>query len=404
MNPLSPLFSPFQIRNLTLPNRLVISPMCNYSAVDGFANDWHLVTLGRYAQGGAGMVFVEATAVQANGRITHGDLGLWQDEQIDGLARVAAFIRSQGSVAAIQLGHAGRKASMQRPWFGNSALTEEDRARGDLPWAISAPSAEPVATGWLLPSELSLADIAQLHSDFVAATKRALIADFEVVELHAAHGYLLHSFLSPLSNFRTDQYGGDRAGRSRLLIELAQAMRAVWPDDLPLFVRLSTVDDLPDGWQIEDSVWLAAELKKVGVDVIDCSSSGIRGAATSAPASTGSSHTPVAPLAMSKRVPGFQVPWARAIKHGAGIPVMAVGLILTAAQAQSVIAKDDADLVAIGREALDDPNWPLHAAQALQADPQYSCWPVQFGWWLNMRQGILNKLGLHKTTQYRGAE
>jgi 2,4-dienoyl-CoA reductase-like NADH-dependent reductase (Old Yellow Enzyme family) len=380
------LFSPFTSRGVTAKNRLVISPMCNYSADDGFCNDWHLVTLGRYAQGGAGIVFLEATAVQQDGRITHGDLGIWKDEHIEGLKRVATFIRGQGAVPAIQLGHAGRKASMARPWFGNGPLTHADKERGDMPWQNKAPSAQPVADGWLMPAEMSLQAIAELKLDFIAATLRCVEAGFDIVELHAAHGYLLHSFLSPLANHRLDQYGGDREGRSRIVVEIAAEVRRQWPASKPLFVRLSAVDDLDGGWSIDDSIWLATQLKAVGVDVIDCSSGGILGAATSA----GSS----APAPKTARVPGFQVPWAKAIKRGASIPTMAVGLILRAEQAEQIAQSGDADLIAIGREALNDPNWPVRAAQQLGIDDAFSHWPVQFGWWLNVRRGILSKLGL----------
>jgi 2,4-dienoyl-CoA reductase-like NADH-dependent reductase (Old Yellow Enzyme family) len=384
----STLFSPISIRGITARNRVVISPMCNYSAIDGFTNDWHLVTLGRYAQGGAGIIFVEATAVQANGRITHGDLGLWKDEQIEGLKRVADFLRLQGSIPAIQIGHAGRKASMARPWYGNAPLTQADTDRGDLAWPTQAPSQLPVADGWMLPQEMTLAQIEQLKKDFLSTTLRAEKAAYDIIEIHAAHGYLLHSFLSPFSNKRSDQYGGDRAGRSRLLIEIAADLRAAWPADKPLFVRLSAVDDLDGGWDIDDSIWLSVQLKALGVDVIDCSSGGIIAPANAPGAAAIALRT--------KRVPGFGVPWARAIKHGAKISTMTVGLILDVEQAEQIAASGDADLVAIGREALDDPNWPLHAAQQIKADTSFSLWPVQFGWWLNVRHGMLAKLRLGK--------
>jgi 2,4-dienoyl-CoA reductase-like NADH-dependent reductase (Old Yellow Enzyme family) len=388
---MSNLFSSYQLASIILKNRLVISPMCNYSAHDGFVNDWHMVTVGRYALGGAAMVMLEASAVQANGRITHGDLGIWKDEHISGLKRLADFLRANDSVAAIQLGHAGRKASMARPWYGNGPLTQGDFDRGDMAWPASAPSEIAVAQGWTVPKQMSVEDIHALTNDFVAAAKRALAAGFDVVELHAAHGYLLHSFLSPFSNNRSDVYGGDRAGRSKIVIDIAIALRAVWPEGKPLLVRLSTIDDLDGGWEIEDSIWLARQLKACGVDAIDCSSGGIVGSA-SAPATnavgTGAASMPVAAVPRTKRVPGFQVPWAKAIKAGA------VGLILTAQQAEEVVTSGDADLIAIAREALDDPNWPVHAAQTLDADKTFAMWPKQFGWWLNVRQGILNKLGL----------
>jgi 2,4-dienoyl-CoA reductase-like NADH-dependent reductase (Old Yellow Enzyme family) len=382
------LFTPFACRGVTIPNRLVISPMCNYSAQDGVANMHHAVTLGRYALGGAGMVMVEATAVQPIGRITHGCLGIWNDAQADALAPIARFLKDNGSVPAIQIGHAGRKGGMQRPWFGNGPLNESDHARGDLPWQALAPSAIPVAPGWPVPKAMTVEDIQTLRADFVRAAKRAVRAGFEVIELHAAHGYLLHSFLSPLSNQRTDQYGGHFDGRCRALLEIAGDVRAAIPDAMPLLVRLSVVDDLEGGWEIEDSIALTIKLKAIGVDAIDCSSGGIIGAAT------GSTIVPRTP-----RTPGFQVPWAARIKREANIATMAVGLILTPQQAQEIVRTEQADLVAIAREALDNPNWPLHAAQMLREHTDHTHWPKQFGWWLNVREGLLHKQGLSKRLQ-----
>ncbi len=380
------LFTPITLRKITARNRLVVSPMCNYSAQDGFINDWHLVTLGRYAQGGAGIVFVEASAVQAAGRITHGDVGIWKDEHIEGLKRVADFIRSQNSVPAIQIAHAGRKASMARPWYGNGPLTQADTERGDLAWPTLAPCADPVADGWQVPRAMSLDDIARLQSDFVAAAGRAERAGYDILEMHCAHGYLMHSFLSPMTNRRTDAYGGNFEGRTRIVIEIAERLRAAWPANKPLFVRISAVDDFDGGWEIGDSVRLAMKLKAIGVDVIDCSSGGIAGSATGA--------TAVVPR--TPRKPLFQVPYARQIKYEAGIATMAVGLILTPQQAAKIADDNEADLIAIGREAIDDPNWPVHAAQALGVDTEHAFWPKQFGWWLNVRHGILRKLGLSK--------
>jgi 2,4-dienoyl-CoA reductase-like NADH-dependent reductase (Old Yellow Enzyme family) len=359
--------------------------MCNYMAQDGVANDWHLVTVGRYALGGAGLVMLEATAVQKNGRITHGCTGLWRDEQIEPLARIARFVQQQGAVPGIQLGHAGRKASMQRPWFGNGPLAAADTARGDIAWPIQAPSAVPTATGWLTPTAMSLSDISQLRQDFVSAALRAVNAGFKVIEIHAAHGYLLHSFLSPLANFRTDDYGGSFENRVRLLEQITRDLRAAIPGDLALFVRLSAVDDVQGGWVITESIRLAQRLKVEGVDLIDCSSGGIL---------AGASVVPLTP-----RTTGFQVPWAAAIRREAQLPTMAVGLILTAQLAAQIVEQSSADLVAIGREALDDPNWPLHAARTLGADTDYGSWPKPFGWWLNMRESILRKLGLERTVK-----
>jgi len=384
MSSQSQLFQPLQIRGVSLPNRLVIPPMCQYSAGDGLANDWHLAHLGKLAQGGAAVVFTEAVAVQRRGRITHGDLGIWTDAQAQALAGIARFISSMGSVPAIQLAHAGRKASMQRPWHGNGPLDDSDRARGDEPWPVVGPSAIALGEGWLVPSEMTQSEITQVVEDFVAAARRADNAGFGIAEVHAAHGYLAASFLSPISNHRTDNYGGDRAGRSRMLLETVEAVRAAWPHDKPLFVRVSAVDGAPQGWSLEDTVALAKDLKGLGVDVIDCSSGGILGSATAAKG--------------PPPQPGFQVPYAQAVKEETGLMTQAVGLVLTPHQAEDIVAKGQADLVAIGREALDDPNWPLHAALALDADQAWEHWPVQYGWWLSRRAKALQALRDATTT------
>ena len=375
---ISPLFKPLQIRGLHIPNRLVISPMCQYSAGDGIANDWHLVHLGKFAQGGAGIVFTEAAAVQRRGRITHGDLGIWSDAHAQALAGITGFIRSMGSTSAIQLAHAGRKASMQRPWHGNGPLNDEDIARGEEPWKVIAPSAIPLGEGWLQPAEMGSGDIAQVVEDFAAAARRSNQAGFDIVEVHAAHGYLAASFLSPISNHRKDGYGGDRKGRSRMLLETVEAVRGEWPEEKPLFVRVSAVDGAPEGWSLDDTIALAKDLKELGVDVIDCSSGGILGAATAAKGAP-------PPL-------GFQVPFAEAIKKQAGLSTQAVGLIVSPEQAEAVIAEGRADLVAIGREALLDPNWPVRAAVALGADVDWERWPQQYGWWLSRRAKVLEAI------------
>jgi len=375
---ISPLFEPLQIRGLNIPNRLVISPMCQYSAGDGLANDWHLVHLGKFAQGGAGIVFTEAAAVQRRGRITHGDLGIWSDAHAQALAGITGFIRSMGSTSAIQLAHAGRKASMQRPWHGNGPLNDEDIARGEEPWKVIAPSAIPLGEGWLQPAEMGSGDIARVVEDFAAAARRSNQAGFDIVEVHAAHGYLAASFLSPISNHRKDGYGGDRKGRSRMLLETVEAVRGEWPEEKPLFVRVSAVDGAPEGWSLDDTIALAKDLKELGVDVIDCSSGGILGAATAAKGAP-------PPL-------GFQVPFAEAIKKQAGLSTQAVGLIVSPEQAEAVIAEGRADLVAIGREALLDPNWPVRAAVALGADVDWERWPQQYGWWLSRRAKVLEAI------------
>jgi 2,4-dienoyl-CoA reductase-like NADH-dependent reductase (Old Yellow Enzyme family) len=377
------LFTPIALRGVSARNRIVISPMCQYSADEGVANDWHLVHLGKFAQGGAGIVMTEATAVNPEGRITHGDLGLWNDAQIAPLKRIASFLRANGSLPAIQLAHAGRKASMQRPWYGNAALTADDVARGDKPWTIVAPSAIPMDDGWLMPHELTEPELKQLREDFRLAVLRAVEAQFDVLELHCAHGYLLHEFLSPLSNKRNDAYGGDRAGRMKFPLEIIETVRAAWPKDKPLFVRISSVDGIDGGIDISDSVAFVNEAKTRGADVIDCSSGGLMGSATAA------------------RIPrgyGFQVPFAEQIRKETKVTTMAVGLILHPQQAEDIVAEGKTDLVAVGREALFDPNWPLHAELALSdtkgeiGDGTFDSWPKQYGWWLERREPGLRKL------------
>ncbi len=366
------LFQPLDLRGIRTRNRIVISPMCQYSAHAGHLDDWHLVHLGRFATGGAGIVFTEATAVQKSGRITHGCPGLWADSQIPGHARVAQFALRNGAIPAIQLGHAGAKSGMQRPWYGNGPLDESDIARGDMPWTQVSPSGLPVAGGWPVPESLTGGDISALIADFVSATRRALAAGYKIVEIHGAHGYLVHSFLSPLTNKRSDAYGGDLAGRMRLALEIAAAVREVWPDELPLFFRTSAVDGPPDGWQIEDTIALARALGEIGTDVMDCSSGGISG-----PATAGGN---------TKRRPGFQVPYAEAVRKEAGMTSMAVGLITHPQQGETILAEGRADLIAIAREALANPMWALHAAAELGFDTGFETWPKQSGWWLAGRQ------------------
>ncbi len=365
------LFTPLEIRGVTMRNRIVISPMCTYSAAEGMVQDWHLVHLGQYALGGAGVIFTEALAVQKQGRITHGDVGIWHDGQIGPMARIVHFLKEHGAVPAIQLAHAGRKASMQRPWNGNAALDDGDLARGDLQWQPKGASAIAVDDGWVVPESLTTDEIAQLVDDFAAAAKRALAAGFDIAEVHGAHGYLIQSFLSPIGNQRNDAYGGDRAGRMRLALEVTEAVRGVWPDDKPLFFRISSVDGIEGGWEIEDSIALAKELKALGVDVVDCSSGGISGSATAARA---------------KRQPGFQVPFADQLRRETGLMTQAVGLITHGQQAEAILQAGQADLIAIGRAALSDPYWPLRAAEFLGCDPQMEHWPEPYGWWLTRRK------------------
>lgn len=383
------LFQPIQLREITLKNRIVVSPMCQYSAVDGMANDWHLVHLGKFAQGGVGAIILEATAVQAEGRITHGDLGLWDDSQIAPLKRITDFLRQAGTVPAVQLGHAGRKGSMERPWFGNGPLNEEDFSRGDMPWPTVAASNVPVDAHWQTPSSASKDDLVKIKYAFGEAAKRAIKAGFEIVEIHAAHGYLLHSFLSPLSNYRTDEYGGSLENRMKFPLEVVKHVREFWPANKPLFFRCSAIDDYEGGWTIEDSLVLSKELDLLGVDIIDCSSAGIFDSATGA-----SKNMPRSP-----RVPGFQVPLAQQIQAHTGIKTMAVGLILDGHQAEQILQDKKATLIAIGREVLYNPNWALHAARDLGIDPNYDQWPKQYGWWLTRRESMLAKQAIEHSHQ-----
>lgn len=365
------LFSPLTLRGATLPNRIVVSPMQQYVAGDdGLPNDFHLQHYGRLGIGGAGLVFTEALAVTPEGRVTHHDLGVWSDDHAEALQPIVAAIAARGAVPATQLIHAGRKGSVSRPWEGYSPLDAAAAARGDAPWTTLAASAVPANPGWHVPAALDEAGIARLIEAYAAGAARAARAGFRVLDIHAAHGYLIHSFLSPLGNKREDRWGGDFEGRIRFLMAITEAVRAAWPADLPLFVRLSCVDDQPDGWTLDDSVALSRRLKAVGVDVIDCSSGGLGERTTTK---------------MVRRPEGYQVPYAERIRAEAGVPTMAVGLITTPAFADSVVREGRADLVAIGREALMNPHWPLQAARALGQDTNFSAWPPSWGWWLDKR-------------------
>ncbi|PWW22423.1 2,4-dienoyl-CoA reductase-like NADH-dependent reductase (Old Yellow Enzyme family) [Geodermatophilus normandii] len=366
------LFTPLALRGVTLSNRLVVAPMCQYSVTDGLVGDYHLVHLGRFALGGFGTVVVEATAVTPEGRISHGDVGLWSDAHVPGLARIAGFLRASGAVPGIQLAHAGAKASSHRPWEGGAAVTPGTALPGEEPWQTVSASPVPAVPGSPVPHELTVAELAEVREAFVAATRRALTAGFDVVEVHAAHGYLLHQFLSPLSNRRTDAYGGSREARWRFPLEVVEAVRAAWPEDRPLFVRVSAVDGTTDGITLEDTVALARELRARGVDVVDASGGGLGGW----------DH----PLGY-----GYQVPFAAGIREGAGIATMAVGLIVDARQAEAVVAGGLADLVALAREAQEDPNFAVHAARDLTGS--HDTYPVQAGPRLGRRHEFLGRLG-----------
>lgn len=348
------LFEPFKLRDAVLRNRVVVSPMCQYSSVDGFASDWHLVHLGSRAVGGAALVFTEATAVEERGRISPADLGLWKDAHIPMLKRVTDFIHGQGALAGIQLAHAGRKASTAAPWEGGAPV---DAGKGG--WSpVAGPGPVPFSAASQVPEMLTAAGISGVVAAFAAAAVRALAAGFDVAELHAAHGYLLHEFLSPVSNKRADAYGGSFANRTRIVVEAARAVRKVWPERLPFFVRISATDWLDSGgWDLEQSVELARLLKPEGVDLIDCSSGGI------------------VPDARIPAGAGFQTAFAARIRKEAGIPTGAVGLITSAAQAETIIRTGQADVVLAAREFLRDPYFPLHAAKELHAK---IAWPKQY--------------------------
>lgn len=349
---MSVLFTPLTIKSVTLKNRIIVSPMCQYSAEDGFASDWHLVHLGSRAVGGASTVISEATAISPEGRISPDDLGIWKDEHIEKLAQITAFIKDQGCVPGIQLAHAGRKASTAAPWKGRGGVAKDEGG-----WVPVAPSALPFADHYPMPAELDTAGIQKVIADFAAAAQRAQRAGFAIAEIHAAHGYLLHQFFSPLSNKRVDDYGGSFENRIRLLLEVVEGVKTVWPSELPLLVRISATDWAPGGWDGDDSVRLAGILKTAGVDLIDVSTGGL------------ANHQKI------QVGPAYQLPFAARIKKETGILTSTVGLITDAAQADAILADGDADLVMMARELLRNPYFPLQAAAKLG---EQMVWPVQY--------------------------
>jgi len=349
---MSMLFSPLTLRSVTFRNRIFVSPMCQYSSRDGLPNDWHLVHLGSRAVGGAGLVMVEATAVSSEGRISPDDSGIWSDAHAEAFAPIARFIGEQGAVAGIQLAHAGRKGSCSLPWLGGGPLRVESCG-----WQPLAPSAVPFAMGHPVPRSLTFDELDEVESQFRAGARRALTAGFKLLELHMAHGYLLHEFLSPLVNRREDDYGGSLENRLRFPLRVARAVREEWPAELPLFVRISATDWVEGGWDIDQSVLLARQLKDIGVDLIDCSSG---------------FAVPDEPIPFG---PGFQVPFATKVRAEAGIATGAVGCITEPAQAEQIVATGQADAVLLARQMLRDPYWPLHAAKALHVEVP---WPNQY--------------------------
>ena len=369
-----PLFSSFKIKSKSFRNRIVLSPMCQYKAKDGVISDWHFQHYSRFAFSGLGAAFVEATGVSPEGRIGHGCTGIWSDSHVEGLSKVAKIFNEYNCLSGIQLAHAGRKASYLRPWDGASPITENDKV--EPAWQTIGPSAIPINNSSPVPKEMTVEDINKVREDFKKAAQRADKAGFDIIEIHGAHGYLLHSFFSPLSNQRNDQYGGNFENRIRFAMEIIADIKSVWPDNKPLFYRLSSIDAPGQGANLEDNIMLAKSLKSVGVDVIDCSSGGITG-------------SPV--LTKSKIIPGFQVPYSEKIKKDAEISSMAVGAIISADQANEIISNKRADLVAMGRELLADTQWAYKAATYFNLENAKDYLPDSYSFYLSRRDEYLDR-------------
>ena len=373
------LFETAVYRGVELKNRIVVSPMGMYSAENDYVTPFHLVHYGKFAMGGAGLVFVEQTSVTRKGRITNGDPGLWEDGQIDGMRQIAHVIKSQGAKAAIQINHGGRKSGQQRAFRGNGPLTDRDIETGEERWQPVGPSDVPLGDDWLVPQPLSRDGLTGVRDAFAATARRAVLAGFDVIEIHMAHGYLLQSFLSPLANFRTDEYGGSLENRMRFPLEVTRAVRAAIPQSTPLFVRISATDWIEGGWEIEDSVIFSRKLKELGVDLVDCSTGGnLRVGSTNANLTRG---------------PGYQVPFAEKIRHEADIPTGAVGMIRTPDLAEQILQQGRADLIFLARQMLFDPFWALHAAEHFGLTGDFDAWPEQYGWWLAKWGGALRANG-----------
>ena len=369
-----PLFSSFKIKSKSFRNRIVLSPMCQYKAKDGVISDWHFQHYSRFAFSGLGAAFVEATGVSPEGRIGHGCTGIWSDSHVEGLSKIAKIFNEYNCLSGIQLAHAGRKASYLRPWDGACPITENDKA--EPAWQTIGPSAIPINNSSPVPKEMTVEDINKVREDFKKAAQRADKAGFDIIEIHGAHGYLLHSFFSPLSNQRNDQYGGNFENRIRFAMEIIADIKSVWPDNKPLFYRLSSIDAPGQGANLEDNIKLAKSLKSVGVDVIDCSSGGITG-------------SPV--LTKSKIIPGFQVPYSEKIKKDAEISSMAVGAIISADQANEIISNKRADLVAMGRELLADTQWVYKAATYFNLENAKDYLPDSYSFYLSRRDEYLDR-------------
>ena len=374
MAPSAPLlFTPIALRGLTARNRVVVSPMCQYSSHEGGPTDWHLVHLGKFALGGAAIVFCEETAVEERARKTYACAGIYADSCIPMYHRITGFLRDNGAIPAIQLGHSGRKASCGPPWTNFKPLTEEDAQHGMRPWRGVSPSAIAPRADAQLPLELTVEEIKRVTAAWRLAAQRSLDAGFDICEIHGAHGYLIHQFLSPLANKRADAYGGDLAGRMRFALEVTEAVRAVWPRERPLFFRVSAVDGDGGVWSMDDTVAFARELKARGVDVITCSSGGISGPLN---------------MAIVPRTPGYQVPYAERVKRETGAMTCAVGLITEARQAEDILRRGEVDLIALARELMYNPNWPVHAAKELGYADYMDLLPTAYSWWLKRREQI----------------
>ncbi|MDG2474349.1 MAG: NADH:flavin oxidoreductase/NADH oxidase [Paracoccaceae bacterium] len=370
----SNLFSKIKIKKTTFRNRIILSPMCQYKADHGFITDWHIQHYSRFAFSGLGGAFMEATAIAKDGRITHGCTGIWRDQHIDGLKKITQIFKGFGCMSGIQLAHSGRKGSCLRPWDGATSIQKNNTSE-DL-WTTYAPSAIPTNEDSQTPKELTRSEIEKIITYFCDATHRAKDAGFDMIEIHGAHGYLLHSFFSPLSNHRQDSYGGNIKNRMYFSLEIVKAVRKIWPDEKPLFYRISSTDNVKGGITINDNINLVKELKNLGVDVIDCSSGGISGSPT---------------LATSRIVPGFQVPYAETIKEETHIKTMAVGAIIDADQAEAIITKGRADFVALGRELLADPQWTYKAAKKLKPQTALSYLPKSYSFYLSRRDKLLDR-------------
>ncbi len=368
------LFSTLDLRGITLRNRIVLSPMCQYQAEDGHVTDWHDAHHGHFSMTGVGLAFVEATGVLRDGRITYGCTGIWNDSHIPGFKRIVDTYHSRGTLCGIQIGHSGRRGSAERPWDG--AVPIERRNGKEAAWSTVSPSPLPEREGYPVPRELSRSEIADLIEAFEAAARRALQAGFDIVEIHGAHGYLLHSFMSPISNRRSDEYGGSLVGRMRLPLEVSRAVRAICPDDMPVFYRASCVDGISGGLELQDTVALARELKLAGIDVVDCSAGGMAGPAT---------------LSAARITPGYLVPYSEAIRRDAEIATMAVGAIIEPLQAEAIISGGKADLVAIAREMMADASWPYRAAMQLGVENPHAVLPPQYAFYLERREGVLDR-------------